>query len=146
MSCIAISVCVIGRDRETDDYYITRAVQMLLSYGARLPSIDPSESLTSHTRWYQVLNHLDANDIKKGIDIWNHKPPVLDVSALPMMGIDNNCYKDLYPAYPHNANHCSNCQTAYTLFYRAHSCRLCDLNCCEECSKKRVIVPSSNQV
>lgn len=39
-----------------------------------------------------------------------------------------------------NLKMCSLCDFKFTLFKRQHHCRLCDIVCCDECSKKKAIV------
>jgi hypothetical protein len=42
---------------------------------------------------------------------------------------------------------CLLCLTPFSMFRRQHHCRLCDALCCDECSRKRVLVdkvPVSN--
>ena len=80
-----------------------------------------------------------------GLDTWSGKPPVLDLSST-LIDIDPSCYHALYPQYPNASSSCSNCQCSFTLFFRAHACRLCDLNCCEDCSKRRIVLPNTGKV
>jgi len=44
------------------------------------------------------------------------------------------------PKFPDSADKCSMCSFQFSLFRRAHHCRLCDALCCDECSKKRCLV------
>ena len=48
------------------------------------------------------------------------------------------------PVFPPDpTDKCSMCLFSFTLFKRAHHCRLCEALCCDECSKKRCLVEYS---
>ena len=38
---------------------------------------------------------------------------------------------------------CALCDFKFTMFKRQHHCRLCDVVCCDECSKKKAVVEHS---
>ena len=42
-----------------------------------------------------------------------------------------------------SADKCSMCWFQFSLFRRAHHCRLCDALCCDDCSKKRCLIDYS---
>lgn len=41
-------------------------------------------------------------------------------------------------------NRCLLCACQFTMFRRQHHCRLCNALCCDDCSKKRVVLDSSS--
>jgi hypothetical protein len=43
------------------------------------------------------------------------------------------------------ADRCHLCGIHFTMFRRQHHCRLCNVLCCDECSKKRTVI-DGNQV
>ena len=41
---------------------------------------------------------------------------------------------------------CGPCGTSFTMLKRKHRCRLCEVTCCDECSRKRTSLDGSKEV
>ena len=55
----------------------------------------------------------------------------------------DGCKEDSKSSSSGNVNICVLCSANFTLFKRTHRCRLCDVTCCDDCSKKRVLIANA---
>lgn len=177
-----------------DNYYMNKVITLLLSFGARLPSV-PSNSNsngngngkgnTNADSWLQQLSSfITPAEVQEACNVWANKPN-LDAAECPELTIDsyaeyfrpsisiqqqqgvmgsrsasrsrsscntnplnspvgsssgvdssgNSGHKDESES---ESEQCQCCQVSYTMFRRAHTCRLCARSCCDDCSKKRI--------
>ena len=47
---------------------------------------------------------------------------------------------NITPSHDNKTIPCTLCGATFTLFKRQHHCRLCDSLCCDDCSKKRIVI------
>jgi len=131
-----------------DNYYINKVIKLLMNFGARVPS-------GSDETWVQQLRQfITPVELEEASNVWNNKP-ALDSTECPELNFDSYlafCQPSIgvggpaTPAAGAEVELCQCCQATYSMFKRAHTCRLCAYSCCDDCSKKRVSFASAPKV
>ena len=115
--------------------HLSDAVGTLVSYGARLDdSVLCGDNLTVRQRCPDV-------NFDEAAAEWA-RDALVSAEAL---GFQSNSLLVETEEAPRTQDACQLCQAPFSLFKRQHHCRMCNILCCDDCSKKRVTVEGSTQ-
>ena len=151
------SLQLLSQSRSIWDEEFEEAVSVLLKHGARLDSsmIELHQELNSACSSFEVddligkwseLGILDGDDLRlrlSSIDSTGGSLSPVHFETSPASNNSNGGEHTTSPASigsNPSTKECQLCGFVYTLFTRRHTCRICEVGCCDECSKKRIIV------
>mmetsp|Transcript_35397 Transcript_35397/g.77942 ORF Transcript_35397/g.77942 Transcript_35397/m.77942 type:complete len:975 (-) Transcript_35397:66-2990(-) len=137
-----------GREDLWDQLEMTDAVAALVSFGARFDDSAPLQALRGR---------LLAVDVGALTERWQSLPVIdgdpLNLTLNHFQPLDTGAGTGIEHAYPDSAekkvkgvlaaDRCVLCSVQYGIFKRPHHCRLCGVGCCDDCSKRRVLIDAA---
>jgi ankyrin repeat protein len=114
--------------------YIDEAVTMLVSYGGRIDE----QSLTA-LKGYEINCNIKYDEV---VAEWIGDA----ASNADALHLTANMYENTSETIATSTSSlCVLCSTSFSLFRRQHHCRICNVLCCDDCSKKRVVLEGTQQ-
>jgi len=131
-----------------DDDDLLNAISVSISYGARFDDIlsitikskFPQFNFLAIQEKWNSFNVLDGKLLDIRLNQFDYQQYISEDVSLSSSQYSTNRNAN---SGNNNGPACSFCSFVFTMFRRQHHCRLCNNLCCDECSKKRVIVDSS---
>ena len=113
---------------------IDDAVSMLVSYGGRI-----DEQSLAALKGYEINCSIKYDEV---VAEW-----IADAATnADVLHLSANTYENTTETVATSTStQCVLCSTPFSLFRRQHHCRMCNVLCCDDCSKKRVILDSTQQ-
>lgn len=127
------------RDAKWGSEELAEAVSLLISFGARM---DDTPLLVNLRMRYPDINYAALAEKWASLPVINGDK--LDVKYNQYVSEDSthSVSVDKNGNSPRNDSSlgCILCSFQFTMFKRQHHCRLCNASCCDDCSKKRVVI------